>query len=251
MKQQLCIVTGGASGIGAHIVRALHAAQARVVIADLNVERGTALAQELGKDTTFIALDVSDEVGWSTLIADAESRFGALRVLVNCAGMMVSLDVEQTDWQTWHKTMNTNAGGAYLGCKHAIAAMKTHGEPAAIVNVASSTALKTAPWVMAYGASKAAVLSLTRSVALHCANSGYAIRVNAVLPGVVETPILDPILNAAPDRAAALAELEALHPIGRLLTGEEVASAVLYLAGESASGITGTHIAVDGGQTAG
>lgn len=246
-----CIVTGAASGIGAASAGALVEKGARVTIADRDEARGQAVAQKLGDAAAFEALDVSDDAGWSKMISAAQVRFGPLRVLVNCAGIMVPLDVEQTDWQTWQQTMNINAGGAYLGCKHAIGVMKEHGEPAAIVNVASSTALKTAPWVMAYGASKAAVLSLTRSVALHCATSGYDIRVNAVLPGVVETPMLDPILGAAPDREAAIADLRALHPIGRLLREDEIASAVLYLADDGASGITGTHIAVDGGQTAG
>ena len=103
---------------------------------------------------------------------------------------------------------------------------------------------------MAYGASKAAALSLTKSVALHCAESNYNIRCNAVLPGVVMTPMVEGVVAAAPDREAALAQLASQHPIGRMLEGREVAAAVVYFASEESSGVTGAHFAVDGGMTA-
>jgi NAD(P)-dependent dehydrogenase (short-subunit alcohol dehydrogenase family) len=129
--------------------------------------------------------------------------------------------------------------------------MKTNARGAVIVNVASANAVKAQSWTSVYAASKAAVLSLTRTTALHCAEQRYPIRVNAVLPGIVLTPMVERILDAAPDRAAALAGLESFHPIGRLLAPAEIASVVVFLSSPAASGITGAGIAVDGGMTAG
>jgi NAD(P)-dependent dehydrogenase (short-subunit alcohol dehydrogenase family) len=129
--------------------------------------------------------------------------------------------------------------------------MRTAGKKGAIVNVASTTALKPAQWVLAYAASKAAVVSLTRTVALHCARSGYGIRCNAVLPGGVATPMVSRLFEASPDPKAAQAALEADHPIGRLVNPAEVASLVTYLASDEALAITGAAMVVDGGLTAG
>lgn len=247
---KLAVVTGGTSGIGAEIARRLHAAGATTVVTGRNAERGGALVTELGANSHYCKHDVSEESSWQGVMQSVE-KFGDLDVLVNCAGIMIPLDIEQTEYDLWLQTMSTNAGGCYLGSRQAIAIMKGHGKPSSIINVGSTTALKTAPWVFAYGASKAAILSMTRSMALHCAQSGYAIRCNAVLPAVVETPMLDPILDASEDREAALEQLKALHPIGRLISAEEVANTVRFLASDDASGITGAHICVDGGQTAG
>lgn len=250
LQGRLAIVTGGTSGIGADIARAMTAEGAAVIVTGRNEARGLALARELGDSAHFVAHDVAEETSWARVMVKAAS-LGDLDILVNCAGVMTPVDIEQTSYNLWLDTMRINAGGVFLGCKAAIAAMKAHGRPSSIVNVGSTTALKTAQWVFAYGASKAAALSMTRSIALHCAQSGYRIRCNAVLPGVVETPMLAPILEGSPDRAAAIEQLKSLHPIGRLLTGQEVANAVLYFASEASSGVTGTHICVDGGQTAG
>ena len=171
-------------------------------------------------------------------------------MLVNNAGVMTPCDVENTSLDLFQHTMSTNAGGLFLGCKLALAQMKEQGTPASLVNVLSTTALKTSAWTLAYGASKAASLSMTKSIALHCAEMGYDIRCNAVLPGVVMTPMVEGVLNADPDREAALANLTESHPIGRLIEGREVANAVLYYASSESSGVTGSHFSVDGGQTA-
>lgn len=168
----------------------------------------------------FAAHDAAEEASWNEVMAEA-SRLGDLDILVNCAGVMVPVDIEHTDHALWLETMRINAGGCFLGSKAAIGIMKSHGKPSSIVNVGSTTALKTAAWVFAYGASKAAALSMTRSMALHCAQAGYAIRCNAVLPAVVDTPMLDPILGSSRSKES-MAQLKALHPIGRLVTAEEV-----------------------------
>lgn len=250
VRGRVALVTGGTSGIGAQIARSLVADGASVLLTGRNAERGEALCRELGAGAHFAFHDVAEEQSWAEVIAKV-ADLGELDVLVNCAGIMIPADIENTSQALWMDIFRTNAGGTFLGCKAAIEVMKAHGKPSSIINVGSTTALKTAPWVFAYGASKAAIMSMTRSIALHCAQARYPIRCNAVLPGVVETPMLDPILGGAANKASALEALKALHPIGRLVTSQEVANAVLYLASEESTGVTGIHICVDGGQTAG
>ena len=251
LADKVAIVTGAASGIGADIARLFAAEGARVVLTDVDRDGGEAVAGELGDAALFLQQDVASESDWDRVVSEVEQRHGRLDVLVNNAALVRATTIEDTDLELFRSSFMTNAGSVYMGCKRAIASMKKHGEPASLVNIASTTAVSTAAWTFAYGMSKAAVLSMTRSIALHCAASGYNIRCNAVLPGVVMTPAVQRVLDASPDPDATLAGLVASHPIGRLLEGREVAGAVRYLASDESSGITGTHITVDGGQTAG
>ncbi len=250
LADKVVLITGATSGIGADIARRFAEEGAVVLLSGRSEERGAALQRELGERAEFLRQDIAEEADWQRVMATIRQRWGRLDALVNCAGVMLPGDIENCDYDTFQSTLRTNAGGVFLGCKYAIELMKDNPDGAALVNVASTTALKPAPWVTAYAASKAAILSLTRSIALHCAGAGYTIRCNAVLPGVVRTPMLEPLLAAAGDPEAALAELAATHPIGRLVEGREVAEAVLYYASERSSGVTGSHLAVDGGQTA-
>lgn len=248
---KVAIVTGGTSGIGTDIVKRFISEGARVAFTGRNTERGQRIETELGDAALFLEHDVSKEADWQRVIQKTIEKWGQLDILVNCAGIMVPVDVENTSHELFEQTMMTNAGGPFLGCKYAIAAMKNNSTEGTLVNVGSTTALKTAPWVMAYGASKAAMLSMTKSIALHCAQSAYKIRCNAVLPGIVMTPMVETMLDAAPDREAVMQSLVASHPIGRLIEGNEVANAVLFFASSESSGITGASFAVDGGMTAG
>jgi 3(or 17)beta-hydroxysteroid dehydrogenase len=250
LANKVVLVTGATSGIGVDIAQRCIEEGALVGVAGRSAERGQAVVAKLGDRARFIALDVASEASWQEAITNVIDCFGRLDVLVNNAGVMTPCDVENTSVELFQQTMNTNAGGLFIGCKLAIAQMKQQGEPASLVNVLSTTALQTSAWTMAYGASKAAALSITKSIALHCAQMGYDIRCNAILPGVVMTPMVEGVLNAAPDREAALANLTESHPIGRLIEGREVANAVLYYASEESSGVTGSHFAIDGGQTA-
>ena len=244
---KVVLVTGGTSGIGVDIARRLVEEGAIVGVAGRNEARGNAVAAEFGDRACFIALDVSDEESWRVAVETMLNKFDHLDVFVNNAGVMSPGDAEATTLEQLRDTLMTNTGGVFLGCRAAIGAMKCQDKPGSIVNVLSTTAVKTSAWTLAYGASKAAALSINKSVALYCAAQGYPIRCNAVLPGVVMTPMVEALLSAAPDREAALADLTALHPIGRLLQGVEVANAVVYLASEESSGVTGTEFAVDGG----
>ena len=250
LQNKVVLVTGATSGIGTDIARRCVEEGAKVAIAGRSVERGEAVSAELGNNTIFVQLDVASEESWQQAIDLVVKKWGCLDVLVNNAGVMTPCDVENTSVDLFQQTVMTNAGGVFMGCKAAIGQMKKQNTSAALVNVLSTTALKTSAWTMAYGASKSAALSITKSIALHCAEQQYDIRCNAVLPGIVMTPMVENVISVSPDKEAALAALIASHPIGRLITGDEVANAVIYFACEESVGVTGSHFAVDGGLTA-
>ncbi len=244
---KVVVVTGGASGIGAAIAKEFHREGAIVIVADLKPGRG---ATDESADLRFIEHDVASDASWARLMEASQAQ-GPLDVLINCAGVMTPADIENTPLELFEQIMSINSTGTYLGCKHALVAMRAHCSGASIVNIASTTAIKPDTSVMAYSASKAAVVSITRTTALHCARSGYPIRCNAVLPGVVMTPMLQKLIDLSPDPEAAIKGLSAINPIGRLLDPTEVASVVLFAASSAASGMTGSAIVVDGGLTAG
>ncbi len=239
---RVALVTGAASGIGEAVAKALRAAGARVIGADI-----------AGADQAEFSmkyLDVRDESGWRDVITGIVAAEGRLDLLVNVAGILESGSIEALAPDALMRVIDVNTKGVYIGCREAIAVMKGQGHPAAIVNIASTNAVKAQSWTAVYAASKAAVVSLTRTTALHCAESGYPIRVNAILPGIVRTPMVETLLAQAPDPAEALRGLLTYHPIGRLLEPAEIAAGVLFLGSEAASGITGAAIAIDGGMTA-
>ena len=250
LSEKVVLVTGATSGIGIDIARRCVEEGAFVYAAGRNRERGEAVAVELGAQAEFLQLDVSLEDSWEKAMGHVIDTSGRLDVLVNNAGILLTRDVESTEIDQFQQILMNNAGGVFLGCKHAIAVMKKQQSPASLVNVLSTTALKTSAWTMAYGASKAASLSITKSIALYCAEQGYPIRCNALLPGVVMTPMVEEMLKESPDPEATISALIASHPIGRAVEGKEVANAVIYFASEESSGVTGAHFAVDGGQTA-
>lgn len=241
------VVTGAASGIGAAIANQLAQEGATVVAADhAQVAQSGA---DVGGPAPF-QMDVSREEDWQALASHVEQTYGGLDLLVNCAGILLPGDIETTDWNSFQQTMAVNAGGVFLSCQQGVQRLLRTSADGAIVNVASTTALKPGSWVLAYGASKAAVVSITRSVALHCAAAGYAIRCNAVLPAVVRTPMVERLLAAAPDPEAAEQGLLSQHPNGRLVSVDEVVEATLFLLSTAASGLNGVAIPVDGGLTA-
>ena len=250
LSEKVVLVTGATSGMGVDIARRCIEEGALVAVSGRNRQAGVAVAESLGELAHFIQLDVTLEESWQQGIAEVVDRFGSLDVLVNNAGFAQLGNIEQLELEALHKTYMTNASAIFLGCKHAIAIMKRHGRESSLVNNLSATALKPGAMTTAYAASKAAALSLTKSIALHCAEQGYRIRCNAVLPGLVMTPMVSDTLLAGLSEAeadAALKQMIATHPIGRMLEGEEVANAVVYLASDESTGVTGTHIAVDGG----
>ena len=239
------LITGAGSGIGRATAQALVAEGARVMVADIDPEGGSAAALELGEAAAFVELDVADEAAWARGVQSTIDRFGRLDLLVNCAGVGGGRDIESESLEHWNRVLATNMTGAFLGCRAAIPRMREVGG-GAIVNVASAAAIKPLPASPAYSAAKAGIVQLTRAVALHCAQQRLNIRCNSVLPGITDTPRL----GAGPeaDRDALLDRLVATYqPAGRTIRPEEVAQTILFLLSEDAAMATGAAMTLDGG----
>ncbi len=246
---KVCLITGGASGIGRGCARKLVAEGARVVIADRNVEGGAAVAAELGAPHRFEPLDVTDEAGWARVVDATVAAFGRLDVLVNSAGIAVWGNIERLSLAEWRQQHAVNADGTFLGCRAAIGAMKTTGG-GSIINLSSVAGLIGVADAAAYCSSKGAVRLLSKSVALHCARAGYNIRCNSVHPSFIDTPMVDIVVGAAKDQVKMRAMVEHAAPLGRIGQVDDVANLILFLASDESKFITGSELVVDGGLTA-
>lgn len=246
---KVAVVTGGASGIGADTVRLFVEQGARVIIADVQAEAATALVAELGDAAWFEHLDVSDAENWARVGDATVDAFGGFDVLVNCAGISGgSFNVENIPLDVWNKVLAVNLTGTMLGCQSAVRVMKRLGRGGSIVNISSVVGIKAWSERVAYGTSKAGVAHLTKAVAQHCGQEGYGIRCNAIHPGTIDTPILDEQLeNFGNSREAMLEVLNKFQIIGRVGQPRELSSAILFLASDDASFVTGTSLVVDGG----
>jgi 3(or 17)beta-hydroxysteroid dehydrogenase len=252
LNAKVALVTGGASGLGNAIAARLVAEGATVVITDLQRELGESVAREHG--FTYLLQDVTDEAQWPGVIGEIEARFGRLDILVNNAGILGPMDAvnpENTRLTDWRKIFVVNADSVFLGCRAAIPAMNRAGG-GSIINLSSVAGLRATPYGTAYGASKAVVRHLTKSVAQHCAQERLNIRCNSVHPGNVLTPLW---LKQAEENARLrgctpeqiIAEAESRIPLGDLTRPDDVAAAVAFLASDDSRHITGTKLIVDGG----
>ncbi len=246
------IVTGGASGLGKATAAMLVREGADVTLTDIDSQAGEAAAAELG--ARFLQHDVTDENAWREIVASTVSGSGGLDVLVNNAGIGESSganDPENTVLEDFSRIFAVNAGGVFLGCKHAIPAMRDSGG-GSIVNISSVAALVPTPFLTSYGASKAAVRQLTMSVAAHCAARGYGIRCNSVHPGQIRTPMLEGLFSDVAEAqglgsTAIEAEFLKQIPLGEFGEPEDVAYQVLFLASDESKHVTGARFVVDGG----
>ncbi len=251
---KVAVITGGASGIGDATVRLFVAEGCRVVIADVQDDRGARLAEELGKSASYLHADVSQEAQVSGAIAHALSRFGRLDCLFNNAGAGgVAGPIEEIPADGFDHTMGVLLRGVFLGMKHAAPVMKRQGG-GSIISTASVAGLQAGYGPHVYSAAKAAVVHLTRSVAMELGESG--VRVNCICPGGIATPIFGSALGLAgpeADRVALLMKtlLATRQPIQRAGLPEDIARAALWLASEESSFVNGHALIVDGGLTGG
>ncbi|VVO78301.1 3-beta-hydroxysteroid dehydrogenase [Pseudomonas fluorescens] len=246
IKDRVALVTGAASGIGAGIARLFVEEGAKVVLADINQAGGEALADELGPNAAFALLDVGEPGAWEAAIADVERRWGPLGILVQSAGISFPSNIETATLEDWDRHHWVHARGAFLGCKYAVGSMKKSGA-GAIVNISSVESIRPGPLFSCYGAAKAAQDAVTKTVALHCGEQGYNIRCNSVHPAATRTPNLQQYLDAAEDPVALEAIYAGMQPLNRIAEVEEMAKAVLFLASDEASFMTGHQMYVDGG----
>ncbi len=237
MDGRVAIVTGASRGIGETYVRALHGAGARVVIADVLVEEGRALAADLGEGARFTELDVTDEAAWEGAVEDALAAFGAVDVLVNNAGIANAAPIEHFSLEKWRAVIEVNLTGTFLGCRAVVPAMKAAGR-GSIVNVSSVEGLRGSVRLHGYTASKFAVRGLTKSLAVELGPAG--IRVNSIHPGFIHT---DMTVRIDPEALVI--------PLSRAGVPGDLAGTVLFLASDASAYLTGTEIVVDGGMTAG
>jgi NAD(P)-dependent dehydrogenase (short-subunit alcohol dehydrogenase family) len=249
LKDKVALITGAGSGIGRESALLFAREGAAIAIVDLNDQAGhetVALVERESGRAAYCRADVSKAADCEQMVAFAENQFGKLNVLFNNAGIMHSKDDDAltTDEAVWDLTMNINAKGVFFGCKYGIPALRRAGG-GSIINTASFVALMGAATPqIAYTASKGAVLSLTRELAVLHARED--IRVNALCPGPLRTPLLMNFLDTDEKKQRRLVHI----PMGRFGEAKEIAQAALYLASDESSYVTGTEFLVDGGLTA-
>jgi 3alpha(or 20beta)-hydroxysteroid dehydrogenase len=237
---KVAIITGGARGQGAAEGRLFAAEGARVVLADVLDDEGRATAEEIGDAARYVHLDVTDEAQWHAAVEAAEAAFGPVTVLVNNAGILHFQALDRTTLEDFDRVLRVNVHGVFLGMKTVTPSMVRAGG-GSIVNISSTAGLQGLPRFGAYVASKWAVRGLTKTAAIDLGVKG--IRVNSVHPGGIDTPMIAGTSGDAPFYKRL--------PVPRMGSADEAARAVLFLASDDASYISGAELAVDGGATCG
>jgi meso-butanediol dehydrogenase/(S,S)-butanediol dehydrogenase/diacetyl reductase len=247
LKDKVCLITGGGSGIGRATCLLFAGEGAKVVVADKSLSAARAVAAQIGAAAIAIEVDVAQSASVRAMIDATVRDFGRLDVLINNAGYGIPGSVTETSEDDWDKLMAVNVNGVFYGCKHAIPVMKQQGG-GVIVSTASTVATVGIRNRAAYCASKGAVAALTRAMALdHVADN---IRVNCVAPGTIDSPYFEEIFRNSDRPAELRRELEARQAMNRLGQPEEIANAFLFLASDESSFCTGSMLTADGGMTA-
>jgi len=253
LEGKVAIVTGGAEGIGRATAKLFAREGAKVVVADINVSKGTQVIEEIrqdGGEARFVCSDITSEGNWQSLMETTVKLYDKLNILVNNAGISKIADIESTTVESWDTTIAVNATGVFLGTKYAIMTMKNNGELCSIINRSSIDGLVAEPDLFAYCASKGAVTILTKSAALSCGKKGYTIRVNSVHPAYVHTSMTKgEAAGYGMSEEEYVEKMKAIHPIG--IGGPiDVAYMDLYLASDESKWVTGAAFTIDGGVTA-
>ncbi|MBL0122985.1 MAG: glucose 1-dehydrogenase [Betaproteobacteria bacterium] len=246
---KVCMITGGGGGIGRATALSFAHEGAQVVVTDLDVEAGAAVAQEINAAqgdgrALYLPHEVTSPAEWDSVIAAVLARYERLDVLVNNAGILIKGSIEDATLEQWHKLLRVNTDSAFLGCQAAVRVMKGKGG-GAIVNVSSITGLSARSDYVGYVASKHAMLGLSRAVAIHCRQKRYGIRCNSVHPDGVLTAMT---LSQLPPGVDAELLCMDRDPMQRQCRPQDVADAILFLASAQARAINGTELRVDGGQ---
>ncbi len=256
MEGKVALITGGASGLGKATAQLFVEEGGQVVIADINAEGGSAVAEALGPAAAFTHLDVTNEASWIAALEDAKQHFGGLHVLVQSAGIGLTKNVTEISLEEWRHVHAIDLDGVFLGCKHAvpliaetIADAGAGSSSGSIINISSIAGVIAGHNMAAYNSAKAGVRHLSKSVALHCARQGYDIRCNSLHPTFIDTPILDD-MAVGRDKAQVMEKLARQVPIGRIGKPREVAYSILFLASDESSYTTGSELLIDGGISA-
>jgi 3alpha(or 20beta)-hydroxysteroid dehydrogenase len=245
LADKVALVSGAGSGIGEAIATRFVIEGARVLFTDIDEDVGRAAAARAGGE--FLQQDVSRTEHWRAVLDCIQDRFGRLDILVNNAGIVCSQSIANIDLDSWNRVLAVNLTGSLLGCQSAIRLMRQH-EPVSgsIINLGSTTSFLGLPEDVAYTASKAGILGLTKSVSTWCARNGLDIRCNSLHPGPIYTSILRKQVEEHPELYDKFCNMT---PLGRMGTVEEIANLALFLASDESSFTTGAQFVADGGTT--
>ena len=241
------LITGAARGIGLGCAKLMAAHGCDVVITDIDIREASRAASEMSGHPA-IELDVTSGPAWSAAIERAGDLMNGINVLVNNAGIIIPGTVESLDEASWDRTMDVDLKSVYLGCQAALPVLSQNA-PASIINIASISSMIASPNFAAYNAAKAGVHMLTKSVALHAARAYTDVRCNSVHPAFVDTDMVDQVTKTG-DPEVNRSKLARQIPLGRIATVEDVAWAVVYLASNESSFMTGSELKLDGGVSA-
>ena len=247
---KVALITGGGSGLGRGIAQRYVEEGAHVLVTDINADAAAESAETFA--CQHLPQDVADEAAWESVVDAVQKQFGRIDVLVNNAGIFSNCAVEDTPLEQWQRVLDVNLTGVFLGCKHGVKMMKRNpaGPSGSIINLSSVVGLRGQLGGASYSATKGGVRLLTKTVALECAPVG--IRCNSIHPGVIDTPIMDPMFAASPDPEAMRRRIESTLPIGAMGDpARDIGNMAVYLGCDESVYITGAEMVVDGGMTIG
>ena len=249
LADKVAVITGGGSGIGRASARRFAQEGAVVVVVDWHGAAAQATVDQIqaqGGQALAIQADVSDEAAMAQMVETVIRTYGRIDILYNNAAIQVFGVIPDTSTADWHKVMDVNLKGVYLGCKYVIPHMAAQGG-GSVISTSSALGLVGDPVLPAYGATKGAIIAMTKAMAQ--AHGPQGIRVNCICPGDVATPLVVEYFDQQPDPAAARQQVEAHYALRRIAEPEEIAQVALFLASDESSFVTGTALVVDGGLT--